>query len=69
MSTLNSNTDDALDNLFAALGVTTLRRAQKLALEKALEENPLPENLPADFLPKDRTRGGGYVETQPHWSR
>lgn len=61
--------DDALDNLFAKMGVTTLRRAQKLALEKALEENPLPEDLPADFLPKSETHGGNYVQVQPYWSR
>lgn len=68
-SNTQSNLDDILDDLFAQLGVTTLRRAQQQALQKALKENPLPENLPADFLPKDQTQGGGYVEAQPHWSR
>ena len=50
----------AIDKVFAAL--------------KSPEPEPTSaasdsEFTSADFLPKSQTRGGGYVETQPHWSR
>ena len=53
--------NDAIDDLFAKL--------RAMNQESASETQPDPEFIPADFLPKDETRGGDYVQAQPWWSR
>ena len=54
----------AIDKVFAAL-----KAPEPEPTLAAAEPQTSMENLPADFLPRDQTRGGDYVQAQPWWSR